>query len=49
VDRLIGQVSGELDHPHVRIRAAIEFAVQKRYLKQTRADGRIRWSWVDYL
>ena len=49
VDRLIGRVSGELDHPRVRIRAAIEFAVQKRYLKQTRADGRIRWSWVDYL
>jgi anaerobic magnesium-protoporphyrin IX monomethyl ester cyclase len=49
VDRLIHRVSGELDHPQTRIRAAIDFAVGQRYLKQIHADRRIRWSWVDYL
>ena len=49
VERLIRRVSGELDHPQERIRAAIVFAVGEHYLSRTSADGRTRWSWVDYL
>jgi anaerobic magnesium-protoporphyrin IX monomethyl ester cyclase len=49
VQWLICRVSGELDHPPERIRAAIEFAVEAHYLSWTRTDGRTRWSWVDYL
>lgn len=48
-ERLIRRISGDLDHPPARIQAAIEFAVDKQYLIQTDADGRIRWSWANYL
>jgi radical SAM superfamily enzyme YgiQ (UPF0313 family) len=47
--KLIHRLSGELDHPPARIRAAIEFAAGQRYLTRNTANGRIRWSWVDYL
>ena len=47
--KLIRRVSGELDHPPARTRAAIEFAVAAQYLQRTAADGGIHWSWVDYL
>jgi radical SAM superfamily enzyme YgiQ (UPF0313 family) len=46
---LIRRLSGELDHPPGRTRAAIEFAAAKRYLTRTTTNGRIQWSWVDYL
>ncbi|BBO70706.1 hypothetical protein DSCA_46360 [Desulfosarcina alkanivorans] len=49
VERLIRRVSGELDHPQTRIRAAIEFAVDNRYLERNNAKGLICWSWKDYL
>lgn len=49
VERLIRRVSGELDHPQERIRAAIAFAVEEHYLSRTSTDGRTHWSWVDYL
>jgi hypothetical protein len=47
--KLIHRVSGELDHPPERIRAAIEFANENEYLVQHTTKGVIRWSWVDYL
>lgn len=47
--KLIDRLSGELDHPPARIRAAIEFAAGQRYLTRNSASGRIHWSWVDYL
>ena len=47
--KLIHRVSGELDHPPERIRAAIEFANEKQYLVLNNTDGLIRWSWMDYL
>ena len=47
--KLIDRLSGELDHPPARIRAAIEFAAGQRYLTRHSANGRIHWSWVDYL
>ncbi len=46
--KLIDRLSGELDHPPARIRAAIEFALGQRYLTRNTANGRIHWSWVDY-
>jgi radical SAM superfamily enzyme YgiQ (UPF0313 family) len=46
---LIRRLFGELDHPPERIRAAIVFAAAKRYLTRNTADGRINWSWVDYI
>ncbi len=49
IEKLIHRLSGELDHPPARIRAAIEFAAGQRYLNRNTANGRIRWSWVDYL
>ncbi len=49
IGKLIRRLSGELDHPQARIRAAIEFAAGKRYLTRNTANGRVHWSWVDYL
>jgi anaerobic magnesium-protoporphyrin IX monomethyl ester cyclase len=48
-EKLIRRMSDELDHPPAQIRAAIEFAAEKQYLIQKNVDGRVRWSWVDYL
>ncbi len=48
-EKLIHRLSAELDHPPARIQAAIEFAVGQRYLTRSAANGRIHWSWVDYL
>ncbi|WP_372677893.1 radical SAM protein [Desulfosarcina sp.] len=47
--KLIQRLSGELDHPPARIRAAIEFAFGQRYLTRNAENGWIHWSWVDYL
>ena len=49
LEKLIHRVSGELDHPPERIRAAIEFANEKQYLVKNTTEGLTRWSWVDYL
>jgi anaerobic magnesium-protoporphyrin IX monomethyl ester cyclase len=49
IGKLIRRLSGELNHPPARIRAAIEFAAGKRYLARNTANGRVHWSWVDYL
>lgn len=49
LDKLIDRVSGDLDHPQKRIRAAIIFAAAKEHLTCLKANGRIRWAWVDYL
>ncbi|MFO7716337.1 B12-binding domain-containing radical SAM protein [Desulfosarcina sp.] len=49
VEKLIRRVSGDLDHPFERIRAAIAFAAANHYLTHTTADGQVRWSWVNYL
>jgi len=48
-EKLIRRMSDELDHPPAQIRAAIEFAAEKQYLIQKNVDGRVRWSWADYL
>jgi len=49
LNQLIHRVSGYLDHPPARIRAAIQFAFEKQYLTRNTVEGRIRWTWVDYL
>ncbi len=49
LETLIRRVSGGLDHPQARIRAAIEFADERQYLACITADGWIRWSWGEYL
>jgi radical SAM superfamily enzyme YgiQ (UPF0313 family) len=49
IEKLIRRVADDLDHPPARIRAAIAFAAEKRYLTRTIAAGRVLWSWVDYL
>ena len=47
--KLIHRLSGELDHPPERIRAAIEFAAGQGCLTRNTINERIQWSWVDYL
>ena len=49
VSELVRRVSDHLDHPLPRVEAAIDFAIAHGHLGHLVSDGRVRWSWVDYL
>ena len=46
-EMLIERASEKLDHPPGRIRAAIDFAVDQRYLAVARQGRRVCWVWTD--
>ena len=46
---LIERLKSVHDHPINRVTAALDFCVEKNYLRLKREGNRVNWEWVDYI